>query len=212
MTDVGRIITCDACVAEGAAFLASLDPRFARALDEIGSLPLRLKDDGFAALLDAIVGQQISVAAASSIWARMRDDGLTTSQSICAASDEDLKGVGLSRPKVRYVRALSESQLNYSKLKDKVNADVVKELTAVTGIGTWTAQVYALSSLGRADIFPNGDLALQESARVLFELDTRPNEKEMAIMAANWAPWRAVAARLLWAYYRIIKQREGMKL
>lgn len=212
MTDVGRIITCDACVAEGAAFLASLDPRFARALDEIGSLPLRLKDDGFAALLDAIVGQQISVAAASSIWARMRDDGLTTSQSICAASDEDLKGVGLSRPKVRYVRALSESQLNYSKLKDKVNADVVKELTAVTGIGTWTAQVYALSSLGRADIFPNGDLALQESACVLFELDTRPNEKEMAIMAANWAPWRAVAARLLWAYYRIIKQREGMKL
>ena len=81
----------------------------------------------------------------------------------------------------------------------------------MVGIGTWTAEVYALSSLGRADVFPHGDLALQEAAKVLFALESRPNEKEMRVMAADWSPWRAVAARLLWAYYRVIKNREGIR-
>lgn len=212
MTGIGRIITSDTCVAEGAEYLAALNPRFEMALKEIGTLPLRLKDDGFTALLDAIVGQQISVAAANGIWARMVDANLIEQDAIRAASDEELKAVGLSRPKVRYVRALAENSINYNDLRSKDDVDVLRELTSILGIGTWTAQVYALSSLGRADVFPNGDLALQESARVLFELDARPNEREMAAMAADWAPWRAVAARLLWAYYRIIKNREGIKL
>jgi DNA-3-methyladenine glycosylase II len=210
MTEIGRIIKSDACVEEGAAFLAALDPRFEMALRQIGTLPLRLKDDGFTALLDAIVGQQISVAAANGIWTRMKDANLIEQDAIRVATDDELRAVGLSRPKVKYVRSLAEHSLNYRLLRRKDNVEVLRELTSILGIGTWTAQIYALSSLGRADIFPNGDLALQESARVLFDLDARPNEKQMAVMAADWAPWRAVAARLLWAYYRVIKNREGI--
>ena len=88
--------------------------------------------------------------------------------------------------------------------------DVIATLTAVPGIGIWTAEIYAMFSLGRADVFAPGDLALQEAARILFEADQRPSEKALRDMAAAWAPWRAVAARLLWAYYRVAKDREGI--
>jgi DNA-3-methyladenine glycosylase II len=88
---------------------------------------------------------------------------------------------------------------------------VIKTLVAVQGIGAWTAEIYAMFSLGRADVFASGDLALQEAARVLYGLETRPKEREMRAMAAQWAPWRAVAARLLWAYYKDIKDREGIR-
>jgi len=208
---VGRIIRSDQCVAEGAAYLAALDPRFDRALQQIGKLPLRLRNDGFPALLDAIVSQQISVAAASSIAARLDAAGLTDRGAVQAATAEDLKACGLSRPKVRYVQALAENNIDYKALHNHIDADVIQELTSILGIGTWTAEIYAMFSLGRADVFPSGDLALQEAAKVLFELDARPNEKQMASMATDWAPWRAVAARLLWAYYRIIKDREGIR-
>jgi DNA-3-methyladenine glycosylase II len=87
----------------------------------------------------------------------------------------------------------------------------VAELTALKGIGKWTAEIYAMASLGRADVFAAGDLALQESARILFGLQERPTEKELDRMAADWSPWRSVAARLLWAYYRVAKDREGIR-
>jgi DNA-3-methyladenine glycosylase II len=206
-----RIIETDADVAEGAAWLATLDPRFARALEETGPLPLRRRGDGFEALLSAVVGQQVSTASASAIWARVEAAGLHVQGNVAAASEADLQGVGFSRPKVRYAKALAENTLDYNTLRGMSDADVVKELTKIVGIGTWTAEVYTLSSLGRADVFPNGDLALQEAAKVLFDLETRPNEKEMRVIAADWSPWRAVAARLLWAYYRVLKNREGIR-
>ncbi|MGJ8583067.1 MAG: DNA-3-methyladenine glycosylase family protein [Marinosulfonomonas sp.] len=208
---IGRIILGDACVAEGAAYLAAREPRFATALDQTGPLPLRLRADGFAALLSAIVSQQVSVASASAIWARLEEAGLTEEQSVLGASEEELRGCGLSRPKVRYALALAQSGLGYDQLRDMPTQEVIKTLTAVPGIGQWTADIYAMFSLGRADVFAAGDLALQESARVLFDLPDRPSAKDMAIMAQDWAPWRSVAARLLWAYYRIIKQREGLR-
>ena len=89
--------------------------------------------------------------------------------------------------------------------------DVVASLVAVPGIGRWTAEIYAMFSLGRADVFAPGDLALQESARILFEIDERPTEKALRAMAEAWSPWRAVAARILWAYYRVAKNREGVR-
>ena len=89
--------------------------------------------------------------------------------------------------------------------------DVVSLLVAVPGIGRWTAEIYAMFSLGRADVFAPGDLALQESARVLFGLEVRPSERAFRAMAEAWSPWRAVAARLLWAYYHIAKDREGIR-
>ena len=207
----GRIIQTDADVAEGAAWLAAQDARFAAALLETGPLPLRRKPDGFAALLDAIVGQQVSTASATAIWARVQGAGFTDPARVRAAHDDDLRGVGLSRPKVRYARALAEADVDYPALRALPDTEVLQALTAITGIGTWTAEVYAMQCLGRADIFAPGDLALQEAAKILFDLDERPNERTLRAMAAAWSPWRGVAARLLWAYYRVAKRREGTR-
>ncbi len=208
--NLGRIIETDACVAEGADWLAARHPEFARALAECAPLPLRRTEDGFERLLHAICAQQLSVASASAIWGRLQAAGLTTAQAIQLAGDADIQACGMSRPKTRYARALADHGIDFVALRDLPDEQVIATLTEVTGIGRWTAEIYAMFSLGRADVFASGDLALQESARVLFDLPARPTEKQMAAMAQDWAPWRAVAARLLWAYYRIIKQREGI--
>ncbi|PZQ99467.1 MAG: 3-methyladenine DNA glycosylase [Cereibacter sphaeroides] len=208
---VGRIIETDACVSEGAAWLAARHPRFAEALDQVGPLPLRRKADGFAPLLDAIVSQQVSVASAQAIWNRLQAAGLTEPAAIVLASDDSLRAVGLSRQKMRYARALAESGINFDALRQTPTNNVVETLVALPGIGTWTAEIYAMFSLGRADVFAPGDLALQEAARVLFALEARPNERALRAMAEEWSPWRSVAARILWAYYRVAKQREGIR-
>ena len=208
---IGRIIKSHECVAEGAEFLADLSPEFRDALSATGPLPLRLRKDGFAALLDAIVSQQVSVAAADAIWGRLKAAGLTGPRKIMWATDDDLRAAGLSRQKIRYARALAEAGIRYPALRELPTADVIRILTEVPGIGTWTAEIYAMFSLGRADVFAPGDLALQEAARVLFDLDDRPTEKELRQMAEAWSPWRGVAARLLWAYYHIAKDREGIR-
>lgn len=209
--NIGRIIETDACVAEGAAWLAAKEPRFAHALDLTGPLPLRRNSDGFRAVLDAIVSQQISVAAADGIWARMRAAGACSQAGIKRLSDEELRACGLSRQKIRYSRELAKAGINWRALRVAPTEDVIEELTQVTGIGIWTAEIYAMFSLGRADVFASGDLALQEAARILFELDERPKEKAFREMAEDWSPWRGVAARLLWAYYRVAKDREGTR-
>lgn len=208
---VGRVITSDACVAEGFAALLKLEPRFAAVQRECPVLPLRLKGDGFTAVLDAIVGQQISLAAANAIWGRLQDAELSEPRSIANASDDALRACGLSRPKVRYVRALVASDIDYAALRAMPNDAVFKTLTELPGIGPWTAEIYAMFSLGRADMFAPGDLALQVSAQTLFELPGRPSEKQLRQMSLAWSPWRSVAARALWAYYRVIKQREGIR-
>lgn len=199
------------CLAEGAAWLAKSEPRFAPVLEQVCPLPLRLRPDGFFALLDAIIGQQISTAAAASIAARMKAAGLTGPRKIMWAHDDDLRAVGLSAPKIRYIRALVAAKINYRALRDLPSAEVIRTLVAVPGIGPWTAEVYTMFSLGRADVFAPGDLALQEAARVLFDLPERPSERAFREMAENWTPWRSVAARALWAYYRILKNREGIR-
>ncbi len=207
---VGRIIETPACVAEGAAWLAAQDPVWANALQLTGELPLRRRPDGFDQLLSAIVSQQVSVASANAIWGRMKEARLTGPRKILWASDEDLRAVGLSRQKIRYARALAEARIDFVALREAETAEVIATLTQVSGIGAWTAEVYAMFSLGRADVFAPGDLALQEAARLLFALPERPREREFRAMAEAWSPWRSVAARLLWAYYRVAKDREGI--
>ena len=207
----GRIIISDACVSEGAAWLAAQDPRFAEALGLVGPLPLRRRDGGFAALYDAIVSQQVSVASANAIWARLAAAGLTESAAVAAASDDALRACGLSRQKIRYGRALAQAGIDFDALTQMPTDEVIATLVAVPGIGHWTAEIYAMFSLGRADVFAPGDLALQEAARILFGLEARPSEKQLRQMAEAWQPWRSVAARLLWAYYRVAKSREGIK-
>ncbi|TNJ46806.1 DNA-3-methyladenine glycosylase [Phaeobacter sp. B1627] len=206
-----RIIETPACVAEGAAWLAEQDRRFGDALMLTGPLPLRRKPDGFAQLLSAIVSQQVSVASANAIWNRLQQANLAGPRKILRASDDDLRAVGLSRQKIRYARALAEARIDFKGLRGRETEDVIAELTQVSGIGVWTAEIYAMFSLGRADVFAPGDLALQEAARLLFDLPARPKERELRQMAEDWSPWRSVAARLLWAYYHVAKDREGIR-
>lgn len=208
---VDRIIKSSECVAEGAAWLAAQDARFAGVLAQTGPLPLRLRPDGFVQLLNAIMSQQVSVASAAAICQRLKDANLTDPRKITRATDDDLRTCGLSRQKIKYARALAEANIDYKDLRTRPNAEVIVTLTAVSGIGPWTAEVYAMFSLGRADVFAPGDLALQESARILFDLDARPTERAFREMAKDWAPWRSVAARALWAYYRVAKDREGIR-
>lgn len=205
-----RRITGPEDVAEGAAWLATHEPRFAAALAQTGALPLRLKSEGFGGLLDIIISQQVSVASADAIRVRMGQAGLTTEVAVQAAGEEGLRAAGLSKPKARYALILAEEGLDYAGLRQLSDDEVMARLTAVTGIGPWTAQIYLMFSLGRADMFPAGDLALQVAAQALFELPARPKPEVLAEMAAAWSPWRSVAARALFAYYRILKNREGL--
>lgn len=203
-----RIIIGAGCLREGADWLARTDPRLAPALAE--ALPLRLRTDGFGALVDAIVSQQVSVASARAIMARLGAAGLTGEDAVRGADEAQLFACGLSRQKVRYLRALAAAGVDYAALRDLPSDAVIDRLVALPGIGRWTAEIYAMFSLGRADVFAPGDLALQEAARLLFALPARPDEKTLRAMAAGWSPWRSVAARALWSYYRISKSREGI--
>lgn len=207
----GRIIETPDDVAEGAAYLAALDPRFSRALELTGPLPLRRREDGFATLFSAIVSQQVSTASAAAIWDRLVAIEAHTPEGVEAATDEALRGAGLSRQKIAYGRAIAAAGLDFAALRAMPDADVVAELVRIKGIGLWTAEIYAMFSLGRADVFAPGDLALQEAAARLFELPARPKEKELRALAEGWSPWRSVAARLLWAYYRVSVGREGVR-
>lgn len=206
----GRILTSEDCMAEGAAWLAARHDGFARALARTGPPPLRRREDGFGALLGAIISQQVSTAAARAIWGRMQAAGLTEPGAILAADDEALRAAGLSRQKIRYARALAAAGIDYAALRDAPEPEITATLTAVPGIGRWTAEIYAMFSLGRADVFAPNDLALQEGARMLFDLPERPREAGLRRMAETWSPWRTVAAGMLWAYYGAEKRRDGV--
>ena len=209
---VWRIIETAEDVAEGAAWLARAEPRFAEALVLTGPLPLRRRPDGFATLLSAIVSQQVSTAAATAIWGRVEALGAHHAPAaLAAASDEALRGCGLSRQKIAYARAIAESGIDFEALRAMPDAELVAALTRIKGVGVWTAEIYAMFSLGRADVFAPGDLALRDAAHRLFELEARPSEKALRELALDWSPWRAVAARLLWSYYRVVNRREGVR-
>ena len=206
-----RIITSQECISEGLVALNKLEPKFRQAINAIDEIPLRRTSGGFDRLLSTIVSQQLSVAAADAIWKKIELAGLNQINKIKKVSDQDLRQVGLSKQKVRYVRSLANAKINYDALKAMPTSEVVSELTQVSGMGNWTAEIYAMFSLGRADVFAPGDLALQEATRLLFNLPERPSEKELRVMAKEWSPWQAVAARLLWSYYNDQKKREGIR-
>lgn len=204
-----RIIATQADLDEGCAHLARACPIWAKTLPLLGPLPLRRRDDGFEAIASAIVGQQISIAAAGAIWGRMQDAGLLTEAAIRDASDEELRAAGLSRAKQRYLRGIANAGIDWNALRDMPDDAAIAHLVALPGIGTWTAEIYLKFALGRADVFAAGDLALQEAARIMYDLPARPTPAVLRQLAEPWRPWRAVAARGLWAYYRLAKGREG---
>lgn len=206
-TASARTLFSERDLVAGCAALVKLEPRFAVALVRTGPLSYSPREEGFAALLRAVVGQQVSAVAARSIWARLEAAGVTTPEGVRGSSDEGLRELGMSRQKVRYARALAAANIDFAGLRGASDEQLVAELTRVDGIGRWTAEIYGLFALGRADLFAAGDLALQESARLLFALPQRPSEGALRASARAWSPWRSVAAHLLWAYYRVHQGR-----
>ena len=206
-----RVIRTASDLEDGAAHLARVCPVWARVLPELGPLPLRRWEEGFGSIRDAIVSQQISTRAADAILVRMAAAGLTDEAGIAAADDETMRAAGLSRPKIRYLRGIATAGVDWQGLRDLSDEEAIAALTALPGIGRWTAEIYLKFALGRADVFAAGDLALAEAARLLYALPERPGPAALTALAEPWRPWRAVAARALWAYYRVAKDREGIR-
>jgi DNA-3-methyladenine glycosylase II len=196
------------------AALVKLDARFARALELAGRPPLRRRPDGFAGLAAIVVAQQLSTASAGAIWGRLEValDPFDHAAMLRARSPR-LVRAGLSAAKIKTLKAIAKAiergELDLPALVNAPADEAHAILTAIHGIGPWTADSYLLFCLGHADAWPAGDLALQEATRLLFALKMRPTAREMVPLAEPWRPWRAAAARLLWTYYRHVKRRDG---
>jgi DNA-3-methyladenine glycosylase II len=197
------------------AALVARDPRWSAVFARTGRPPLRRRAGGFAGLAQIIVSQQVSVASAAAIHGRLVAiaDPFDHAAVLRARRDR-LVRVGLSGAKIKTLKAIAKAidgnQIDLAALADMPADDAHALLTQLHGIGPWTADLYLLACLGHADAWPAGDLALQEAARLAFDLEKRPSTKEMGPLADGWRPYRAVAARLLWAYYRAVKSREGV--
>ncbi|MBX9758592.1 MAG: DNA-3-methyladenine glycosylase 2 family protein [Beijerinckiaceae bacterium] len=184
-----------------------------RMLEISGAPPLRRRDAGLAGLAWIVVSQQVSTASAAAIHRRVqaRFPGFERDH-LLGASDEDLRGCGLSAPKMRTLRAICQASadgaLDLAAL-EHLDAQAARDaLTQVKGIGPWSADIYLLFCLGHPDVWPAGDLALQEAARMALRLRARPDAQRLEKIGERWRPWRAAAARLLWAYYGAARERE----
>ena len=193
-----------------AVALAAAHPEFAPLADLVAPLVLRRRAGGFAGIMHIILGQQVSTASARAHWGRMCAAGLDRAEAVRAVADADLRACGLSRQKIAYARHLAEAGFDFEVLDNLPDDAVIDQLMTLKGVGRWSAEIYAQFSLGRADIFAAGDLALQEAARVLRGLEVRPSEDRLREMAVAWSPNRTVAAIILWQYYAHLKSRDGV--
>ena len=187
--------------------LADRDPDLAEAYVHCGLPPQRTAPEGFPGLVHTIVGQQVSAAAGRAILSRLKEAVRPmTPEQLLALDDEALRHAGLSRPKVRYCRALAEElasgRLDLRAIRGLDDDEAIARITRVKGLGRWSAECYLLFALKRPDVWPAGDLAVQTAVQRLKGLETRPNTKEMDRLAEHWRPYRSAAARFLWHYYR----------
>lgn len=211
---MATLLETDAVLKRGIDALVQADPVMAELVAQGVEPQLRKRPPGFEGLAWIVVGQQVSTASAAAIWGRLRTlIEPPTPETFLTLSDEVLRGAGLSAGKVRTIRAvateIAEHRLPLDRLQDLPADEAHALLTKVKGIGPWTADVYLLFCLGHPDAFPAGDLAVQEAARLAYSLESRPDAKALTVLAEQWRPWRGVAAKVLWAYYRIAKAREG---
>ncbi|MCP4183226.1 MAG: DNA-3-methyladenine glycosylase 2 family protein [Hyphomicrobiales bacterium] len=177
-------------------------------------VPLRLRPGGFSGLSEIVISQLVSKASASAIHQRFKTHISTLTPDNClSVDDETWRAIGMSRAKQATLRAIATAinnrSLNLDILADLQVDQAVKHLTAIKGIGQWTADVYLLFCVGHPDIFPSGDLALREAARIILSLEHRPPDKDLRNLASRWSPWRGVAARLLWAFYAVEKYKRA---
>ncbi|MBP1845266.1 DNA-3-methyladenine glycosylase II [Rhizobium petrolearium] len=185
--------------------LVRLDPRLEAIVEASGPVPLRLSRPGFEGLASIIVSQMVSRASAEAIWRRITAVGPVTAADYAALSPDVVATFGLSRVKAATLlnlsTAISEGRFDLDTIGEFETAEAIRRITALPGIGPWTAEVYLMFSSGHRDIFPAGDVALQAAVAHAFGLEARPLAKNLASMAELWSPWRSVAARLFWAYY-----------
>lgn len=188
--------------------LAAIEPGFARALGHAGYPEPRIRSTGYTTLLRTIVGQQVSVAAATSIWNKLEasfGDGCPATV-IAAAEFDALRACGLSGQKQGYAKSLAQLVLDGDLKFDALPADdeeAIALLTKVKGIGRWSAEIYLLFAEGRRDIWPAGDLAVQEAVGRILGLPERPKEKETRLLAEKWRPHRGAAAIFSWHCYNM---------
>lgn len=175
-----------------------------------GPIPLRLSTADFRGIAAIIVSQQVSKASATAIFNRlqMSIDPLTA-EAFIGAGETVWREAGLSGPKQRTLKAIAEAEcagdIELGGLCDLSATEAEARMTSIRGIGPWTAEIYLMFCAGHPDIFPAGDLALQEAIRLAMKLDNRPGEKACRVISSDWTPFRSVAARILWDYYRVIK-------
>jgi len=197
--------------------LARRDPDLARVVRAHGPPPLWQRRPGFATLVHIILEQQVSLASARAAfdraWALARP---FAPASFLALDDRQLRVAGFSRQKTQYCRNLAQAildkELRLGKLADLDDDEVRRQLTAIKGIGAWTADIYLIMVLGRPDVWPLGDIALAQAARELKRLSARPSGVEMTSIGESWRPWRAVAARVLWHHYLSTPRRAEKRL
>ncbi len=194
----------------GLQALQKADPRLASVIEVAGQVPLRRSQGGYRGIADIIVAQQLSKAAAGTIWSRFAQAvDPVCPEGVLGAGEEILRGCGLSRGKIRTLQKLAvacNDGFDFDALPDLPAAEAIDAMTSLHGIGPWTAEVYLLFCVGHADIFPAGDVALQNAVRDAFDLAERPAEKVLRDIALAWSPWRGVAARLFWRYYAVTKR------
>ncbi len=188
------------------ASIAARDPDIAKALEIIGPPPPRDRPPGFSSLLRAIVGQQISAAAATSLWNRLAAAvDPVTPEAIARLDLAALRALGFSRQKAAYAQGLArnilERRVDLESLPQLDDEAAIAHLTQIKGIGRWSAEVYLLFALGRTDIWPSGDLALAIAMQRLKRLRRRPDPKRLTRLAEPWRPHRGAAAHFLWHYY-----------
>lgn len=209
-----RLIRTETDIAAGLAELLRVDPSFLTVVERAGPIPLRQSTSDYTGLAGIIVAQMISKAAADSIWRRIEAiSGEVSAEAVLAMSAETLRGAGLSNAKETTLRRIAEAVatggLDLAGLGDMPPSEAMQTLTAIKGVGPWTAEVYLLFCAGHSDIFPVGDVALQNAAAHAFKLDSRPTGKSFSQLAERWSPWRSLAARALWAYYSTEMRREA---
>jgi len=210
----GRRIASIDDISEGLEALCLIDPRLAGIRARVDEVPLRLSEPGFHSLASIIVSQQVSTASARAIFGRFTRliDPLTP-EALLAAGDDVFREAGLSRPKQKTLRAVAQAVadgLDLDHLCTLDAADALARMVAVSGIGPWTAEVYLLFAAGHPDIFPARDVALQTAVGHALGMEVRPGEKALIAIAESWRPWRGVASRLFWAYYRTIRGRDAV--
>ena len=192
--------------------LALADPDIASLIDKIGIPPQRRRDKGFATLIHILISQQISLQAADSIWSKLKATSIISPEGIININYEGLREIGFSHSKANWSIQLSNKILTGEfnpDLLDRVDdTNAIKYLMTLAGFGEWSSSIYLMFCLERSDIWPAGDIALQETIRQIKKLTARPNTKEMKEISTIWQPYRSSASYLLWHYYaKIIKHK-----